>query len=191
MSEEFPQRRGPWTRLDSQLVYENPWIRVSHEQVLTPAGSPGIYGVVGFKGSAVGIVPVDAEGFTWLVGQYRYTLDRYCWEIPMGGAPAGEDWLDTARRELEEETGLRAAHWRELMRVDISKSVTDERGVIYMATGLSPGKMAPEPTEDITARRLPFAEALAMALSGEITDVMSIAGLMRADYWLRNPPPSA
>lgn len=189
MTKPFPQKRGPWTRLSSRLVYENPWLRVCHEEVLTPAGTPGIYGVVGFKSSAVGIVPLDEEGFTWLVGQYRYTLDRYCWEIPMGGSPEGEDLLATAKRELEEETGLRAGDWRELMRVDISKSVTDETGVAYLARDLAPGGMALEPTEDITVRRLPFAEALAMAMRGEITDVFSIAALMKVDYVLRGAVP--
>ncbi len=182
---EFPEKRGPWTRLNSTVVYENPWLRVCHEEVLTPAGTPGIYGVVGFKSSAVGIVPLDDEGYTWLVGQYRYTLNRYCWEIPMGGSPAGEDWLATAHRELEEETGLRAQHMTELLRVDISKSVTDEIGVAYLARGLSPGEMALEPTEDITVRRLPFAEAVDMALNGGISDVLSIAALLKADYVLR------
>lgn len=186
MSKELPEDRGPWRCLSRREMYRNPWISVRHEEVLTPAGTPGIYGVVHFRSHAVGIVPLDDDDCTWLVGQYRYTLNRYCWEIPMGGAPEGGSLLDTARRELAEETGLRAAHWREILSVDLSKSVTDETGAVFVATGLTPGDMAPEPTEDISVRRLPFHEALDMALNGEITDVLSIAALLKVDYLRRH-----
>jgi 8-oxo-dGTP pyrophosphatase MutT (NUDIX family) len=179
---KYPQTVGSWQRLDSDVRYENLWIRVSHENVTTPAGTDGIYGVVHFKGTAIGVVPLDEEGNTWLVGQYRYTLDAYSWEIPMGGCPEGELPLVAAQRELQEETGLGASEWVELMDVHTSNSVTDEGGKVFVATGLTEGDMDLEPTEDITVRKLPVTEALAMAQRGEITDCISVAALYRLAY---------
>jgi len=172
-------RAGGWQRLSSRVTYENPWIRVSHEQVKRPNGTDGIYGVVHFKGTAVGVVPVDEEGNTWLVRQSRYTLNEFTWEIPEGGAQEGEPTLECAKRELAEEAGLIAAEWEELSRVHTSNSVTDEAGVLYLARGLSPCAQNLDPTEDIEVRKLPLKEAIQMVLRGEITDALSVVALLR------------
>lgn len=174
--------KNPWTTLSVVEVYENPWIRITHREVLNPMGRPGIYGVVHFKNLAVGIVPIDENGNTWLVGQYRYALNRYSWEIPEGGCPVGADPLEAAQRELREETGLIASKWTKLLDTAISNSVTDELGVVYLAQGISEeGPPDPEETEELQLRKLPLEEALQMVYSGEITDSLSIMGLMMAD----------
>lgn len=176
-----PVQIGPWRRISSQAVYENRWIVVSHQQVITPAGSEGIYGVVHFKTRAIGIIPIDEHGFTWLVRQFRYTLNQPLWEIPMGGGVLDENPLLAAQRELQEETGYSATEWREIMRLHISKSVTDEEGVIYIARDLIAGEQQLENTEaDLEVVRLPFAEAVQWVMDGKITDVISCAGLLKA-----------
>ncbi len=172
-------KAGGWVQLSSEQVYDNPWIRVHHQTVKTPSGSDGIYGVVHFKGHAVGVVPIDDHGHTWLVRQSRYTLDSFTWEIPEGGAASGEDTLACAKRELEEEVGLKAQNWRELLNLHTSNSVTDERAVIYVATNLSVGEQALDETEDIEVSRIPLKDAIQMVLDGEITDAMSVAALLR------------
>jgi len=170
---------NPWKTLSTTVPYENPWIRIDHHDVLNPAGNPGIYGVVHFKNHAIGIVPVDDEGFTWLVGQYRYALGSYEWEIPEGGCPVGTDPLTTARRELKEETGLVASDWTRLMAFNLSNSVSDEYGVAYLAKGLTQEEAEPEETEQLALRRLPLAEAIAMTMDGRIRDALSIMALQR------------
>lgn len=175
------KQRGPWRQLDQQLVYQNPWISVTHENVLTPAGTEGIYGVVHFKSHAVGVVPVDDEGRVWLVKQFRYTLNQYSIEIPEGGSPLADDMLETARRELREETGLTASEWTHLLDLHTSNSVTDESGVIYLAQGLVEGDTEPEATEDIEVLRVPLAEAIDWIFAGKITDSLSIMGLLAAE----------
>lgn len=172
------KKLGPWRRLTSELRYENPWIAVYHEDVLTPAATSGIYGRVHFKGTAIGIVPVNVQGETYLVGQYRYTLDDYSWEIPMGGCPAGEQPLVAAQRELAEETGLRAENWQQIQTLHTSNSITDEKGLVFLATDLTEGEMALEDSEDITVKKLPLSEAIEMALDGRITDAISVAALL-------------
>ncbi len=171
-------KTGGWVCHSSKVVYENPWIRVSHEDVTTPKGTANIYGVVHFKNAAVGVVPVDNEGYTWLVKQSRYTLDAYTWEIPEGGSPDGESTEATALRELQEEVGLQAESLELLQRLHLSNSVTDEYGDIFLATGLSAVPMAHEDTEDIEVLRLRLTEAIAMVRKGEITDVLSVAALL-------------
>lgn len=170
---------NPWTTLNTSVPYENPWIRVEHHEVLNPSGKPGIYGLVKFKNHAIGIVPVDDEGYTWLVGQYRYTLNSYEWEIPEGGCPVGTPTLATAQRELKEETGLVAEHWEQIMEFHLSNSVTDEYGVAYLARGLRQEESEPEDTEELQVRRLPLSEAIAMTLDGRIKDALSIMALQR------------
>lgn len=175
-----PTAIGPWRRLQVQPVYDNPWISVTHEQVITPAGTAGIYGVVHFKSRAIGIIPIDEQGYTWLVRQFRYTLQQHLWEIPMGGGALNDDPLLAAQRELAEETGLRAAQWQEIMRIYVSKSVTDEEGVVFVARGLSVGATQLEHTEaDLEVLRLPLSEAIQWVLDGKITDVISCAGLLK------------
>jgi 8-oxo-dGTP pyrophosphatase MutT (NUDIX family) len=177
---------GPWRRVSSQSVYDNRWISVTHQQVITPAGSEGIYGVVHFKTRAIGIIPIDQDGYTWLVRQFRYTLNQPLWEIPMGGGVLAESPLLAAQRELKEETGYSARDWRELMRLHISKSVTDEEGVIFIARDLIDGEQQLEHTEaDLEVLRLPFAEAVQWVMEGKITDVISCAGLLKAQALLQ------
>lgn len=169
---------NPWKTLSTQPVYSNDWIKVEEHQVINPGGSPGIYGKVSFKSQAVGIIPIDSEGYTWLVGQYRYTLNEWSWEIPMGGSPKKEDKIRTAYRELEEETALKAGAITELMHLHTSNSITDEQGYVYLATDLSEGVQQLEDTEkDIQLKKIPFNEAVKMAQKGEITDAISVAGI--------------
>lgn len=171
---------NPWTTLSEEEKYDNPWIQVSEHQVINPGGGRGIYGKVHFKNKAIGIVPVDEEGNTWLVGQYRYTLKAYSWEIPEGGSPVGEDILATARRELQEETGLRASNWEMIMRFHTSNSVTDEEGFVFLATGLSEGERALEESEaDLVLKKVSLQEAVRMVMDQEITDSLSVAGLLK------------
>jgi 8-oxo-dGTP pyrophosphatase MutT (NUDIX family) len=170
---------NPWTRRTRRVAYENPWIIVWHDDVIRPDGQPGIYGVVHFLNRAVGVVTLDDHDCVLLVGQYRYTLDLYSWEIPEGGAPFEEDPLAAAQRELLEETGCTAAYWQELLRAHLSNSVSDEEAIIYLARGLTHGTAAPEGTERLQVKWLPLAEALAMVGRGEITDSMSVMGLQR------------
>lgn len=179
------EQRGPWQRLSQKTVYENPWIKVSHEEVITPGDTEGIYGLVHFKTRAVGIVPIDQEGNTRLVGQHRYTLDQFSWEIPEGGASLDEDSLAAAQRELQEETGLHGGSWQSLLKLHLSNSVTDEGGQIFLATELNSGASKLEASEsDLVVKTLPLQEAVEMALKGDITDVMSVAGLLTAERFL-------
>ncbi|MCH7402981.1 NUDIX domain-containing protein [Belliella kenyensis] len=170
---------NPWKTLSIQTVFENPWIEVTHRDVIIPSGKPGTYGMVHFKNKALGIIPVDEEGNTWLVGQFRYTLNEYSWEIPMGGGILEEDDLINAQRELKEETGLIAERWTEIMKIHTSNSVTDESGVIYLAEGLTQGETEFEETEQLEIIKLPLKEAVEKVMKGEITDAISIAGLLK------------
>lgn len=171
---------NPWKTLSTKQVYDNKWIRVEEHHVTNPAGGPGIYGKVLFKNKAIGIVPLDEDGNTWLVGQHRYTLSEYTWEIPEGGCPVGTLPLDSAKRELKEETGITATRWEQIMRFHTSNSVTDEEGFIFLAEGLTFGENELEETEaDLVVKKLPFAQALAMVMTGEITDSMSVAGILK------------
>lgn len=177
--------QDPWQTFESRVMYDNPWIRVTEHQVCRPDGSPGIYGVVHMKNHATGVVPVDGEGFTWLVGQWRYCLNAYSWEIPEGGALT-EGPLSGAKRELLEETGLTADSWEQIQVLHTSNSVTDEVATIYLARGIHCGSEPdPESTEKLKLWRLPLSEAVAMVHRGEITDAVSVAGLLRADIRLR------
>ncbi len=179
MSINLPDQRGPWLRTSTQIAYENPWIQIHHEEVITPGGTQGIYGVVHFKGRAVGVLPVDEQGNTWLVGQTRYTLNSFSWEIPEGGAHAGETTLDCARRELEEEVGLCASSIEPLGQIHLSNSITDELASLYLARGLSQGQQKLDATEDIQVKKIPLKDAVAMALNGEITDAISVVALLK------------
>jgi 8-oxo-dGTP pyrophosphatase MutT (NUDIX family) len=168
---------NPWKTISQSVVYENPWIKVQEDQVIRPDGLDGIYGVVNFKNKAVGVLPIDEEGFTYLVGQYRYPLGFYSWEIPEGGCPQDEDTLDAAKRELKEETGLEAASYQVLGRAHLSNSVSDEEAIWYLATGLTLGEAEPEGSEKLAVRRLAFFEALEMVQQGEITDALSVLAI--------------
>ena len=169
---------NPWKTLSSRVVYDNAWIRVREDQVIRPDGRPGIYGVVHYKNIAVGVVPVDGDGSIHLVGQYRYALNRYSWEIPEGGCPEGEDPLSTAKRELAEETGFTAQNWRLLGEADLSNSVSDETAVFFLATELTAGEAEPEGSEVFQRKKVSLAEALEMIDDSSITDALSILALL-------------
>jgi 8-oxo-dGTP pyrophosphatase MutT (NUDIX family) len=170
---------GPWRRHSRRLAYENDWITVWHDVVSRPDGGPGIYGLVHYANLAAGVVVLDDRDRVLLVGQHRYTIDELSWEIPEGGVLPSEAPLDGIRRELSEETGVEATDWRELARLHLSNSVSDESAIVYAATAAATGDADPEPTELIEVRWLPFDETLAMTLDGRITDAMSVVGIQR------------
>ncbi|HEV2798862.1 MAG TPA: NUDIX hydrolase [Pyrinomonadaceae bacterium] len=172
------ETKNPWTLISTKQIYDNNWISVREDSVVRPDGERGIYGVVHFKNIAIGVLAVE-DDFIYLVGQYRYPLERYSWEIPEGGCAEGEDPLDAARRELEEETGLRAGNWRKLGEAHLSNSVSDELAIWYVATDLTQGQHRPEGTEQLQIRRVPFVEALRMTMRGEITDAISQLAIMQ------------
>lgn len=176
--------KNPWTTLESRKIYENNWIGLTEHDVINPSGGKGIYGQVHFKNLAIGILPLDEEKNTWLVGQYRYPLNAYSWEIPEGGGPLHLPALDSAKRELLEETGLTASYWQQIQQMHLSNSVSDELAIIYIATGLTEGESEPEETEQLRIRKLPFEEAYQMVLHGEITDSMSVAAILKTKILL-------
>jgi 8-oxo-dGTP pyrophosphatase MutT (NUDIX family) len=177
----------PWKRGRERTVYENPWIRVSHHEATAPTGRPAQYGLVSFKNLAIAVLPLHEDGTVTVVGQNRFALADYSWELPEGGSPLAEDPLDGAKRELAEETGLAAADWRKVLQVQLSNSVTDERAVGYLALGLSrsDGAHAHDDSEDIQLARVPFGELLQAALAGHIEDVLTVAMLLRAYHMAR------
>ena len=179
------ENHNPWTTLSSREIYHNPWIKLREDKVLNPKGGEGIYGVVSFKNKAIGIIPIDDEGYTYLVGQYRYALNEYSWEIPMGGGLIENDILESAKRELQEETGFTAAKWTNICRLHTSNSVTDEEGFVFLAQELTAGQTAFEETEELHIKRVPFTEAVRMALNNEITDAISVAGILKAYFILQ------
>jgi ADP-ribose pyrophosphatase len=179
------ETENPWLTVSSRQVYDNSWISVREDQVIRPDGESGIYGVVHYKNIAVGVLPVE-DDHVYLVGQYRYPLGRYSWEIPEGGCPEGEEPLRAAQRELREETGLEAGRWRRLGDAYLSNSVADEYAVWFLATELVPGEQRLEGTEAINVRRLPLREVLDMALNGQITDALSLVAIM--SYTLGRTP---
>lgn len=176
---------NPWVTQSKQAIYDNPWIGIEEAKVLNPAGNPGIYGTVHFKAVAVGVVPLTANLETYLVGQYRYPVDEYSWEIPEGGSPLECDPLDSAKRELKEETGLIAKKWtRGLDRLWLSNSVSDEKAVFFIAQDLEMGEAEPEDTEDLTLWKLPLQQAYEMACRGEIRDILSVLSLIQTKAML-------
>lgn len=178
--DKFPRKRGSWTELETEVKYSNPWIEVSESQVLNPNGGKGIYGVVHFKNLAIGVIPIDDEGNTWLVGQDRFPFDgKFTWEIIEGGGPLDIDPIDSAKRELLEEAGLKAENWDLIQEMDLSNSATTEVAKIYVATGLSFHESDPDDTEKLEVKKVSFDEAYQMVLKGEIVDSLSVTGILR------------
>lgn len=177
---------NPWKTLSSKTVYRNPWIVVDEHQVLTPAGKPGIYGVVRFVHHAIAIVPLDEHNNTWLIGQWRYPLKEYSWEVPEGGGKKTQTPLESAQRELLEEAGLTAGKWTMIQRLHLSNSATDEVAYIFIAQDLTTGKAEPEETEALQIKKLPFNEVYQMVLRNEITDALSVAAILRTKIFLEN-----
>ena len=177
---------NPWTKLSSKNIYDNKWISIKEDQVLNPNDNPGIYGVVHFKNLAMGIIPLDGENNTWLIGQYRYPLDLYSWEIPEGGGPLGIDPLESAKRELEEEAGIKAANWTKIQECHLSNCTTDELGIIYTAQELEIGEPNPDDDEMLELKKLPFEEAYNMVVKGEITDSLSVIGILKVKLMMES-----
>src|ERR1700733_13990451 len=170
---------NPWKITSEKNIYDNPWINLTEYQVINPSGNPGIYGKVHFKNIAIGVLPLDEDLNTYLVGQYRFAPGLYSWEMPEGGGPLGSDSLESAKRELLEETGLKAGSWTEIQRLHLSNSVSDELSILYLARGLQQFEAEPEDTEQLIVKKLPFAEVCKMVCNGEITDAMTIAAVLR------------
>ena len=168
-----------WKKLDSKVIYENPWFTLREDQVINPGGGQNTYGHIQFRKKAIAIVPIDDDGNTWIVGQDRYTLGEYSWEVPMGASEKGERPLDTAHRELREETGLTAGNMQQLMRLHTSNSVTDEEGFVFVASDLSEGETAFDEMEVLDIRKLPLVDVLEMIVRGEMTDAISVAAILR------------
>jgi 8-oxo-dGTP pyrophosphatase MutT (NUDIX family) len=171
--------KSPWKTLSKETKYKTPWIEVVHHEVITPGGNPGIYGCVNFQNIAVGIIALDEDLNTWIVGQFRYPLQRYTWEIPEGGCPLGEEPLEGAKRELKEEVGIEAEEWHLIQEMDLSNSATDEISYTFVAKQLTIGASYQEENEDITIKKLPFSELYQMVIKGEIRDAISVAGVLR------------
>ena len=171
-----------WKTLSSEEVYESAWISVNKHQVINPAGNPAIYSVVNFKNLAIGIVPLSHDGFIWLVGQWRYPLNAYSWEIPEGGGPLGEAPIETAKRELKEETGIVAKQFEEILQLHLSNSATDEHAYVFLATDLSFEESEPEESEDLQVKKIHINDAYQMVLNGEITDAISVAAIFKVKH---------
>ena len=178
------EAHSPWQVLAGKPVYDNKWINVTEYDVINPSGGKGIYGKVHFKNRAIGILPLDAALNTWLVGQYRFTLNQYSWEIPEGGGPIEIPVLVSAKRELLEETGLVATEWTKLMDFHLSNSVSDEYGHIFLARQLTLHDPEPEETEQLQVKKIPFDRAYAMVENGQITDSMSVAAIQKVKLML-------
>lgn len=173
------QEVNPWKIKSSTEVYSNPWISVTEHQVMNPGGGAGIYGQVDFKNVAIGVIPLDEDNNTWLVGQYRFPLNEYSWEIPEGGCPHGESWLEAARRELLEETGIAAKDFTNIAKVHTSNSVCSEVGYVFIAENLTFGIAEPEETEEIRLKKVSLLEAFTMVMNNEITDSISVIGILK------------
>ncbi|MCO5292015.1 MAG: NUDIX hydrolase [Chitinophagaceae bacterium] len=178
------ENKNPWIVKGEKAIYDNAWINVTEYDVINPSGGKGIYGKVHFKNTAIGVIALDEEQNIWLVGQYRFVLNEYSWEIPEGGCPEGEDYLTAAKRELLEETGLVAQSWRQLMKLHLSNSVTDELAFVFLATQLDQKTASPEDTEELMVKKMPFEEAVKMVEQGEITDAISVAAIQRVQLLL-------
>jgi len=176
---------NPWRTLGTRVIYANPWLRLREDRVIRPDGEEGIYSVVEMRPS-VGIVALNEAGEIALVTQWRYTLGRMSAEIPTGGSESSDQsMLAAAKRELREETGLSAACWRELGFIDNSNGTTTDVAHMFLATGLQAGPDDQDAEERIVLSWLPFGRAVEQVLDGSITESVSVAAILKADYLLR------
>ena len=173
------EHKNPWTTLTSEKVYDSPWIGLTKHDVLNPNGNPGTYSVVHFKNIAIGVLPLDKDHNTWIVGQYRYPIEQYSWEIPEGGGKRDVDPLDSAKRELLEETGITANKWTKIQEMYLSNSASDEFCILYIAQDLSFGESEPEDDEQLEVRKLHFDELYKMVVDGEITDSLTVTIVLK------------
>lgn len=173
------ETKNPWQTLSKKIAYDNKWISVSHEEVITPTHTNGIYGKVHFKNYAIGIIPIDTDGNTYLVGQYRYAIDAYSWEIPEGGGLIEHDILEAAKRELAEEVGLEAQTYTQICITNTSNSATDELAFIFVAQDLNAVETQPDETEQLQIKKLSLLSAVEMVMNGEIKDAISIIGILK------------
>ena len=177
---------NPWKTKASRVAYENAWIRVREDQVIRPDGEPGIYGVIEIRPS-VGVVAIDNSERVILVGQWRYSVNRYSWEVPRGGSHPGEsDMLEVAKRELAEEAGVLAENWQVLGPVDVCNGVADDVQTLFLATKLRQTERRLDPEEEIQVEWRPFKEAIGMVMDGRITEVCSIAALLKVAMLQKN-----
>ena len=180
---------GPWKTLETQTVHDTPWIRVDHSRVINPSGNPGAYSTIHFKNLAIGIVPIDNEGYIHLVGQYRYPIKTYSWEIPEGGGPLDIDPLDSAKRELKEECGITAANWEKISACHLSNSASDESCILYLATDLIQGEAEPEDDEQLANKRVSIQTFLSMVENHEITDSLTVLAAYKLEIMLLKKDP--
>ncbi|NNF01711.1 MAG: NUDIX hydrolase [Bacteroidia bacterium] len=173
-------KTNPWKILNTKQIFSNPWIRIQASKVIDPGGKGGEYTVVHFQNVAVAILPLDEDNNTWIVGQYRFPLDRFEWELPEGGSPLGKDLLENAKRELQEETGIQANKWEKILEMQLSNSVTDEISVSYIARELTIGESQPDSNERLYLRKLPFSELYEMVMKGDVRDALTVATVLKA-----------
>lgn len=177
--------RPRWKSLGESVLVDTPWMRVTRHPAVAPTGMTADYVVMRPRNVGTGVLPLHDDGTVSLVGQHRFTLMRYSWEMPEGGAPEGEDPFDAVRRELAEEAGLRAEHWRAALDMDLSNSITDERAMTWVAWGLTPAPLDPDPTEVIVSARVPFRDLLAEVARGAVRDSMTVATAYKAYHMAR------
>lgn len=183
-AEGLPPAR-PWQDHGSRTVYDNPWLALTEHEATAPTGLAATYGVLRPKNVAVGVLPLHSDGTVTLVGQSRFALMNYSWEMPEGGAPFDEAPLDGAKRELAEEAGLSARIWREVLRMELSNSMTDERAIAWLAWDLVEVPVDPDPTEVIATVRVPFMTLMAEIDRGAVRDAFTVATALRAYHLVR------
>ena len=180
MKTQLTDEKNPWTKKSEQIIYQNPWIIVREHQVIDPSGNDTIYGVVSARNLAIGVIPLDEENNTWLVGQYRFPLDEYSWEIVEGGGKFDVDPVESAKRELKEETGIEAREYTKILDLQTSNCISDERAIVFIARGLTLGIAEPDDDERLQVAKIPFDDAVRLVMEGRIQDSISVAGILKA-----------
>lgn len=173
------KNKNPWKTLNSKQIYESPWISLQVDEVINPAGKPSTYSITKFKKLAIGVIPIDKDGNTYLVGQWRYPFNKYTWEIPEGGGSFEVEPVESAKRELLEETGITATNWEKILEMDMSNYATNEVAHIFVATNLSFQPPQPDEDEEIEVKKVPIEKVFEMVMKGELTDSLTVAGIMK------------